>query len=30
LYLLDRISLANTIPPLPTLIREAAIARALP
>lgn len=29
-YLLDRVSLANTIPPLPTLIRNAAIAGALP
>ena len=30
LYLLDRVSLTNAIPPLPTLIRNAAIARALP
>jgi len=29
-YLLDRVSLSNTIPPLPTLIRNAAIAGALP
>ena len=30
LYLLDRVSLSNAIPPLPTLIRNAAIAGALP
>jgi len=30
LYLLDRVSLTNAIPPLPTLIRNAAIAGALP
>jgi hypothetical protein len=29
-YLLDRVSLTNTIPQLPTLIRNASIARALP
>jgi hypothetical protein len=29
-YLLDRVSLSGAIPPLPILIREAAIARALP
>jgi hypothetical protein len=29
-YLLDRVSLSNAIPPLPTLIRNAAIAGALP
>jgi hypothetical protein len=30
LYLLDRVSLTNAIPPLPTLIRNAAMAGALP
>ena len=30
LYLLDRVSLTNTIPPLPSLIRNAAMAGALP
>ena len=30
LYLLDRVSMTNAIPPLPTLIRNAAIAGALP
>jgi hypothetical protein len=30
LYLLDRVSLTNAIPPLPTIIRNAAIAGALP
>ncbi|HEY5582450.1 MAG TPA: hypothetical protein VIK56_15060 [Rhodoferax sp.] len=30
LYLLDRVSLTNTIPPLPTLIRNAAMVGALP
>lgn len=30
LYLLDRVSLTNAIPPLPTLIRNAAVAGALP
>jgi len=29
-YLLDRVSLSNAIPPLPTLIRNAAVAGALP